>query len=590
MPSIDLTVAIPTYNGSKRLPAVLEQLKNQIDTADLSWEVIVADNNSRDDTAAVVKQYQQQWPSGTALRYTFVPEQGAAFARQRAVEIAWGRVVAFLDDDNIPAVDWVINVHRFAQANPQAGAFGSQIHGDFENPLPEEMKSMACFLAIVERGHKPHLYEPRKKILPPGAGLAVQRQAWLKHVPKRLFLNHKGKKAGLASEDLEAILHIQKAGWEIWYNPDMVVYHRIPNSRLQESYLRSLLRCVGLSRFYIRMLGTREWQRPLLVPAYIANDIRRLALHYIKEGQRSEQLSLSSSCAREYLQSTIASPFFLLKKAFQSQVDTRVEQLRFPKKDFYLSSLTQTFEQGSFHLYCQPVMGVTNHLQTPFQKELLVRLPLTMPAESFQEFWAFAEHHHLAGTIDRWVISKVFHDLKIDASEAERLSVSSQYSINLSQNSVLDPDLPNFIDSKLIQQELPAQKICFEIRTDVAIAHPKAALRLTNALREMGCSITLDSFGTRRISPHRISQLPVDFIKVNPRLLDTNRGFKAYANQFQDFLRSNKSEATLIAKGIESVRLLENARHLGISYAQGYQLSRPQIWSVKPASVDTSVG
>ncbi|MEM9004313.1 MAG: hormogonium polysaccharide biosynthesis glycosyltransferase HpsE [Cyanobacteria bacterium P01_F01_bin.86] len=578
---LDLTVAIPTYNGGKRLPAVLEQLQAQVETTSINWEVIVADNNSRDETAAVVRQYQQQqqWPQDVSLRYAFAPEQGAAFARQRAVEIARGKIVAFLDDDNVPAEDWVINVHRFAQAHPQAGAFGSQIHGDFESPLPKELRSFACFLAVVERGHKPRLYEPHKKILPPGAGLAVHRSAWLKHVPKRLFLNHKGKKAGLASEDLEAVLHIQKAGWEVWYNPDMVVYHRIPSVRLQASYLRSLLRCVGLSRFYVRMLGVKEWQRPLMIPAYIANDIRRLALHYLREGYRSDNLSITSQCKREYLHSSAISPLFLVKKVVQSQVDGYLEQARFPQKEQYLDGVVQAFEKDDLHLYHQSVVLVDNHSPTPLQSELLVRFTPYIPAELAQQFWAFAEQHNLANTIDRRVIIKVFHSLA-NLTHLEPQASSSQYSINLSQNSVLDATLPAFIDNQLSQQGLSAQDICFEIQTAVALTHPQAVQQLTQALREIGCAVTLDNFGTQRVAADQIDKLQVDFVKLNPRLLNSNRRI-AYTHQIKALLSASQRETTIIAKGIETVNLLQKANALGIRYAQGYQLSKPQIWAAK---------
>ena len=278
-PDLDITVAIPTYNGAERIPQVLDRLRQQEGISSLKWEVIVCDNNSYDHTLDVVVEYQKDWPKEYPLRYCFVPEQGAAFARQRAVTEAYGQIVAFLDDDNIPAYDWLLNVNCFAQAYPQAGAFGSQIHGDFQGTLPDGFEQIACFLAIVERGNKPHLYTPKSKILPPAAGLAVRKKAWLNAVPERLFLNHKGKKAGLASEDLEAMLYVQKAGWEIWYNSDMVITHQIPGKRLQQEYLIALFRCVGLSRFYIRWLGTNDWQRLFKMPAYIANDLRKLALH-----------------------------------------------------------------------------------------------------------------------------------------------------------------------------------------------------------------------------------------------------------------------------------------------------------------------
>ena len=59
--TVNLTVAIPTYNGENRLPQVLDKLKEQVNTENINWEVIVIDNNSSDGTAKLVKEYQENW-------------------------------------------------------------------------------------------------------------------------------------------------------------------------------------------------------------------------------------------------------------------------------------------------------------------------------------------------------------------------------------------------------------------------------------------------------------------------------------------------------------------------------------------------
>jgi glycosyltransferase involved in cell wall biosynthesis len=310
---VDFTVAIPTYNGEHRLPDVLDQLKAQVATDHLSWDVIVVDNNSSDNTAELVQRYQRDWPQTHPLRYVKELRQGAAFARQRAIEETTSEFVGFLDDDNIPALDWVSVAYSFGKTNPAAGAFGSQIHGDFEVSPPKNFKRIALFLAIVERGAKPALYEPHKKLLPPGAGLVVRRQAWLENVPRQLVLNNAGKEAGLASEDLEVLLHIQNAGWEIWYNPDMQMHHKIPGWRLEKDYLLSLFRCVGLSSHHIRMLRIKAWQRPFASLLYFVNDVRKLAIYFFKYRHKIKS-DLIAACEMELLISTLASPFFLWKK------------------------------------------------------------------------------------------------------------------------------------------------------------------------------------------------------------------------------------------------------------------------------------
>lgn len=322
---VRFTVAIPTYNGENRLPQLLERLLlcgthtsvQQPNFPPFTWEVIIVDNNSTDRTKQVVLDYQAKWLADCQLRYYFESKLGAAFARQKAVEEAKAQLIGFLDDDNLPASDWIAQAITFAQAHPEAGAFGSQIHGKFAIEPPFDIKKLACFLAIIERGNQAFCYQPSRRILPPAAGLVVRRQAWLDSVPPRLVLNYKGREAGLASEDLEAVLHIQQAGWEIWYNPEMQVDHYIPPERLQKDYLLSVVRCVGLSRHHLRMMRLKPWQRILAFPLYFFNDLRQLVLHQIRYGYCLNG-DIVLACEREFLKSSTISFLFLGREKLKS--------------------------------------------------------------------------------------------------------------------------------------------------------------------------------------------------------------------------------------------------------------------------------
>jgi EAL domain-containing protein (putative c-di-GMP-specific phosphodiesterase class I)/glycosyltransferase involved in cell wall biosynthesis len=578
---VTITVAIPTYNGEKRLPMLLDRLLQQTGLAHIGWEIIVCDNGSTDDTAAVVRHYQKNWPSHFPLHYRFAAEQGAAFARQRAVESAAGELIAFLDDDNLPANDWVAQAYQFAQAHPQAGVFGSQIHGKFESELPTELKNIQCFLAIIERGDQPHLYEPAKKILPPAAGLVVRRQAWLSAVPTRLFLNNKGKEAGLASEDLEAILHIQKSGWQVWYNPDMVVYHDIPDGRLRKDYLLTLLRCVGLSRFHVRLLGTPKWQHPFAIPAYIANDIRKLALHSVRYGKR-DQLSTVESCDRELLTNTVVSPVFLLKKVCTDAVQALQDRKHRDRQE-WLAQITQAFEQDKFALYQQPVITVTqSNSPATGQKELLLRLhndrnECILPTS----FLPTAKRYGLMRTIDRWVIRHLFQQVVQESHQpafvqtVALLQGSPLYSINLSSESVQDATLGQFIAAQIAKTDLPASLFCFEIAAATALARPDSARQLIATLHQLGCQITLDDVALIQDITDIIDHWPINYIKLNSSLMNSRQMQDSGTwSQLRKAMQAHSVQA--IAKGIESPAILAAVQAQGIRYGQGYQMGRPQ--------------
>jgi glycosyltransferase involved in cell wall biosynthesis len=310
--TLDLTVAIPTYNGASRLPEVLDRLQAQLQTETLRWEILIIDNNSTDNTAEVVKNYQNKTDRICPIAYGFEPQQGAAFARLKAVREARGELIGFLDDDTIPDPNWVAAACAFARTHPQAGAYGSQVHGDYEVEPPQNFEKIASFFAITERGDRPHLYEPRLKMLPPSAGLVVRKQAWLENVPDRPFLSGRSQGSILNSEDLEVVLHLQNSGWEIWYNADMHLYHKIPKQRLEKEYLLYLVRSTGLARHYIRMLRLKPWQRPLVFPLGLARDLYRAIAYFLKHRNQLPH-DVVTACEFEFLTSSILSPFYLLK-------------------------------------------------------------------------------------------------------------------------------------------------------------------------------------------------------------------------------------------------------------------------------------
>ena len=312
---INFTVAIPTYNGASRLPEILERLQNQLQTENISWEIIIVDNNSTDNTANIVKNYQKNWQHSFPLKYCFETRQGAAYARERGVSEAKGEFIGFLDDDNYPLSNWVINAYKFCQKYPKAGAIGSQIHPNWEIEPPENFQRIAPFLAITERGNLPLLYEPKNNLLPPSAGIVIRKQAWLESVPKKLVLTGRINGNMLTGEDTEMLRYIQQSNWEIWYNPEMEIYHQIPRWRLQKEYLFPFFKGIGLSRYVTRTVNIKPYLKPAVIFAYMVNDLRKILFHIIKYGKKIK-FDLVAACEMQLFVNSLISPFYLWKNRY----------------------------------------------------------------------------------------------------------------------------------------------------------------------------------------------------------------------------------------------------------------------------------
>ena len=309
---LDFTVAIRTFNGAKRFPLILERLRTQIQVEAITWEVLIVDNNSDDDTAQVVQSYQNSWKH-CPLRYVFEPQQGASIARRRAIQEANGHLIGFLDDDNLPAENWVAAAVAFGQATPKAGAFGSRVHGVFETEIPKNFEKISEYLAIKETTQQ-YRYDTYEKGLPAGAGLVIRRQAWLESVPTHLVLQGPtGDQLPTKSEEIEALFHLRETGWEIWHHPTMQIEHQIPEWRLRRDYLLKFFRILGLSRYRLRMLRFVPWQRPIMTIVYLVSDICKIASFFINH-HKILQTDVVAACEMQSLIGSLFSPLYLFKR------------------------------------------------------------------------------------------------------------------------------------------------------------------------------------------------------------------------------------------------------------------------------------
>ncbi|MDA0266019.1 MAG: hormogonium polysaccharide biosynthesis glycosyltransferase HpsE [Cyanobacteria bacterium] len=308
--TLDITVAIPAYNGAKRIPLVLDRLKRQIKTEGLHWEVLVVDNNSQDNTAEVIKQCQTQWSDEVSLRYCFEPRQGAAFARQKAVKEAKGELIGFLDDDNLPEENWLSEAVGFSHRYPHAGAFSGRIYGCYEVSPPEGFEKIKAFLAIRDHGSEVISFEADKLRLPPAASLVVRKQAWLECVPTQPALTGKLPGLFIQGDDYEPLLYIYKGNWEILYNPDLKTSHQIPPQRFEEKYLLTLARGCGLSTSQLSLITAVSWQKPIIVARIFLGSLRRILFHFIRSRSRLNQ-DLAANFEFEFALGSLLSPFYI---------------------------------------------------------------------------------------------------------------------------------------------------------------------------------------------------------------------------------------------------------------------------------------
>ncbi|HEX5890447.1 MAG TPA: glycosyltransferase [Pyrinomonadaceae bacterium] len=231
----DVSVIVATYNRCEVLRGALESLLDQ-ETAGTTYEVIVADNNSTDDTRRVVEELRAK--SNVNVVYCFEPEQGVSYARNTGVAHARAPILAFTDDDIRPARDWVAAVHEGFKRFPEADCIGGKVLPDPTIKFPEWLTEKHWTpLALLNLGDEPLVLDVQNGAGLVGANLAM-RAAALKEVGS--FRPHLQRvKGGIGSlEDTELELRLSVAGKCLMYLPELIVYTQVLDERLDKAYHR----------------------------------------------------------------------------------------------------------------------------------------------------------------------------------------------------------------------------------------------------------------------------------------------------------------------------------------------------------------
>jgi glycosyltransferase involved in cell wall biosynthesis len=269
---MDITAAICTYNNWASLAKTLESFIRLQMGAGIKWELLIVDNNSCDDTKRVCQKYSCLLP----LRYVFEPRQGLTHARKRAVIEGAGEMIAFVDDDCIVSPTWLQEAVAFCRSHPMAGAVGGKVSLLWEEPPNETVVRYENYLAKQDHGPAPLRLPSEGFTFLVGAGLVVRRPAleasqWM----HRAVLSDRRGNGMTSCGDIEIVLRIRNAGYELWYNPAMEMQHCIPRRRMSVPYLCRLLRGTGQSSIFVYELARKG-------PS-TRTDRRRTLHHYLRE-------------------------------------------------------------------------------------------------------------------------------------------------------------------------------------------------------------------------------------------------------------------------------------------------------------------
>jgi len=221
-----VSIAICTYNNAGKVGTVLESLRGLICPPALEYEVLVVDNNSSDETRAVVERCQGVW--GQRLRYVFEGPQGLSHARNRALKEAAGDIVSYIDDDVSVDPGWLSAVAAAFEQYPAAVVGGrSYLIYPSGRPawLPEEYEFL---LSKLDYGD--HVIVGVDKDLF-GLNFSVRKELAMGAGGFDMSLGRRGR--SLASgEESDLLKRIRARGGIAVYEPRAVVGHMVSAERV----------------------------------------------------------------------------------------------------------------------------------------------------------------------------------------------------------------------------------------------------------------------------------------------------------------------------------------------------------------------
>lgn len=253
------------------------------------------------------------------------------------------------------------------------------------------------------------------------------------------------------------------------------------------------------------------------------------------------------------------------------------EQSRHHGEMQWVSRINNAIVEDRFELFRQSIVPL-HEASSEERYELLIRLRddegnLIPPGL----FIPAAERYNLMPGLDRWVIDTAFEYLAALHENDPNTARNMRLSLNLSGNSLNDASLLAFIGDLLERYKIAPHQLCFEITETAAVFNLDNASRFIRSMKKLGCRFALDDFGSGLSSFAYLKNLPVDFLKIDGSFVKDmvedpmDRAIVAAINQV-----GHELGIRTIAEFVENDAIVEQLKTLGVDYAQGYGLGKPE--------------
>jgi EAL domain-containing protein (putative c-di-GMP-specific phosphodiesterase class I)/ActR/RegA family two-component response regulator len=234
--------------------------------------------------------------------------------------------------------------------------------------------------------------------------------------------------------------------------------------------------------------------------------------------------------------------------------------------------LLEGIAAGELQLNFQPV--VTRHSSQVLKFEALVRWnhPDNGPVPP-SDFIPMAEcDDGMIEALTDWVTGAVVEAYQILREDGLAVPIA----LNLAPRNLHDMNLPDRIEQRLRQGNMPAADLCLEMNETAIFSDPLRSMDILTRMRLKGMKLSIDNFGTGFSSLRLLRQMPFTEIKIDRSfIVDVTQSAdsRAIVKAIRDVAKN--MDMACVAQGVETAAAADFLEQAGIPTLQGYFIARP---------------